>query len=452
MLKLSHKFFLQTFALLTLFFLLASIVSYYSVKNIVIKNDTALLFRELALISHDVVDRDFKQLAQIFKKLDGHILVINKRGEVIFSDAKEGEKNIFMRQEIQNAVRSGKGVDVRYSNIYKKDVLYVAKEVDDTIIRLSYPLTYGHFWVYSFWVWLFGVYILASLVALFLAAKNKEAIEENMQQIAHYFNAIANKEYARSFSVDFAKEFVDIKEHLGQLALKLKKSEAKKEKFTNKIKKISRQRNEIISAISHEFKNPVAIINGYAQTLLEDSHMPPIVRQRFIEKIYNASSKIANMIDRLALAMKFENNNLTPRLSQFDMCELASEVVEFLQQKYPKREIELHCQKSIVQADKAMIEIAMSNLIDNALKYSELPVRVWVKEGEFCVEDRGIGLRAQEVEKITKKFYRVRKSWDNSMGLGLYIVSYILKLHGSKLEIKSEYSKGSRFCFRLEEA
>jgi signal transduction histidine kinase len=97
-----------------------------------------------------------------------------------------------------------------------------------------------------------------------------------------------------------------------------------------------------------------------------------------------------------------------------------------------------------------MMEMALVNLLDNALKYSELEVRLIVKEGCVRVIDKGIGIKPEEIEKITKKFYRTgANSWDNSMGLGLYIVSYILKLHGSELEIDSAYKEGSEFRFCL---
>jgi K+-sensing histidine kinase KdpD len=71
-------------------------------------------------------------------------------------------------------------------------------------------------------------------------------------------------------------------------------------------------------------------------------------------------------------------------------------------------------------------------------------------EKEFCVVDRGQGIPGKEIDEITKKFYRInRNSWDNSMGLGLAIVTYILKLHHSKLHISSEVGKGTSISFNI---
>ena len=92
----------------------------------------------------------------------------------------------------------------------------------------------------------------------------------------------------------------------------------------------------------------------------------------------------------------------------------------------------------------------MTNLLDNALKYSEEEVVLTISDGRLAVMDRGMGIAPKELEQIANKFYRVQKnSWDNSMGLGLAIVSYILKLHHNKLDIKSEVGVGSTFSFDI---
>jgi len=448
MLRLGKIFMLQCAALLTLLFFALSIAGYYTLRSIEISHARHSLERVVTLLEEGLVSQRPADLRTLARKLHIHITLLDDHAKLLFTT--QNERNLIARREIQEAIKDGWGEELRYDESLGADMLYIARRMDGKIVRLAEPLERVGSDYLTMWSWMFGLYLLSLLVLLVVARKNERRIEENVEQLRSYLRSLEEREYERSFPVDFAREFVLLKEQIGALASRLKKREAKKEKYAKKLKKISRQRNEIVSAISHEFKNPVAIINGYAQTLLEDPDMPPKLRQRFIQKIYNASSKIAAMIDRLALAMKFENENLTLSPSRFDMCEVAKEAVELLEQKYPKREIELECHESIVQADRAMIEVAMSNLIDNALKYSELPVKVTVRDGEFCVEDRGIGLEPQDLEKITKKFYRVRNSWDNSMGLGLYIVSYILKLHNTKLEIESEYRRGSRFCFRLE--
>ncbi len=454
MLKLSRIFFTHLVVLLAVLFVFISIFTYYIFKNIEIDNSIDALKKEALLVEmilskHPLDDR---LILDLDKKIGDRITIIDSKGHVLAESRhdKEGMENHLLRPEVQAALKTGWGQSVRYSTTLHEDFLYVAKRSGDRIVRLAYPLVRIKEAFFTIWLEFLAIFALFILVALLASYMLSTKISHQMEKIVEYLDALSQKEYDHPLKVGFAKEFHTIAEHLKKLSAKLAKREAKKEKFTKKIKQISRQRNELISAISHEFKNPVAIINGYAQTLASEPDMPVALRQRFVQKIFDASSKISFMIDRLALAMKFESGNLELHKSSFDMCALAKEVVELLRDKYPRRTISLECEPSIVEADKAMIEVAMSNLLDNALKYSELPVEVRIKDGRFCVKDQGVGIPEEELEKITKKFYRVKKSWDNSMGLGLYIVSYILKLHGSELEIKSRYKEGSRFCFTLQ--
>ncbi len=434
-------------------FLFISICTYFIFKNIEIKNAIKALKKE-ALLVEMLLKRyplrdDFIQALD--EKIKDRITLINLRGDVLAESRydKRSMHNHLLRPEVQQALRKGWGQSLRYSTTLHQYFLYVAKRNGKMVVRLASPLARIQLTFFKIWLEFLAVFALFTIVALAASYTLSFKIAKQIDVIVEYLSALSRKEYNLPLEVGFAKEFYTIAQHLRKLSAKLAKREAKKEKFTKKLKRISRQRNELISAISHEFKNPVAIINGYAQTLASEPDMPVALRQRFIQKIYDASGKISFMIDRLALAMKFESGNLELHKSSFDMCGVAKEVVEMLKDKYPKRTISLECEPSWVEADRAMIEIAMSNLLDNALKYSELPVEVRVKDGHFCVKDQGVGIKSEELEKITKKFYRVKKSWDNSMGLGLYIVSYILKLHGSTLEIESKEGEGSRFCFRL---
>jgi signal transduction histidine kinase len=98
-----------------------------------------------------------------------------------------------------------------------------------------------------------------------------------------------------------------------------------------------------------------------------------------------------------------------------------------------------------------MIELVLTNLVDNALKYSEGEVQLTVEDGYVYVKDYGIGIDESHLDKITGRFYRVEKNtWDNSMGIGLAMVSYILKVHDTSLEIKSERGSGSTFSFSIK--
>ncbi|BCD61033.1 MULTISPECIES: ATP-binding protein [unclassified Nitratiruptor] len=451
MLRLHKIFFNHLLLLLSLLFVVLSFVSYYGIKNIELDNFKKLLENEIILTEEVLASKGVKDdlVRQLDQKIKSRITVIGLDGKVLAESRhdKSEMENHRLRPEVQEALKKGWGWSERYSSTIHQNLLYVAHRFGDMIVRVAYPVDEikKHFlalWI-RFLLLFLGLILFALVVSYLLSQKVKQEIDG----IVEYVKKLSHKEYDVFYKAKFAQEFETITKHLQKLAQKLKKREEKKKKFTQKIKEISKQRNELISAVSHEFKNPVAIIHGYAESLLDEPDMPQALQQRFIQKIYQASEKITYMIDRLALAMKFESSSIELQKSRFDLCELVKESAAFLKQKYKNRSFVFDCEICTIYADKALIETVVLNLLDNALKYSESDVKIICKDGLFCVEDRGIGIQEEHLEKITKKFYRIKHSFDNSMGLGLYIVSYILDLHGAKLHIESTYKKGSRFCF-----
>ncbi len=449
MLRLHKLFFFHLLVLLSILFIVLSILSYYGIKSIEINNYRDRLKHEIVLLETLLKRFDESKLKNLDSKLHSRVTIIDKKGKVLFESRydKERMENHLLRPEVQEALHKGWGTALRYSTTLHQELLYVAKRSNDKIIRLAYPLARIKSHFLGLWLEFLALFAVFVLVALGISYLFSKRLKREVDGIVEYVKRLAHKEYEATFTPKFAKEFEIIASHLKLLAKKLKKREEKKKKFTKKIKEVSKQRNELISAVSHEFKNPVAIIHGYSQSLLSDKDMPEAIKERFTQKIYQASQKLNAMIDRLSMALKFESGSFTLQKSRFDLCELTKEAVLFLEQKHKNREIFLDCEPAEIEADKALMETVVLNLLDNALKYSELSVEVRIKDGYFCVTDKGIGIKPEHIEKITKKFYRVGNSWDNSMGLGLFIVSYILERHGVELQIESRFGGGSRFCF-----
>jgi len=225
---------------------------------------------------------------------------------------------------------------------------------------------------------------------------------------------------------------------------KLKEENRKLKKENKKLKILNSSKDELISAISHEFKNPISIINGYIETILSNE-LPKDMNDKFLHKIQKNSLRLSELIDRLYLITRLENEKVKVKFTQFDLCETAKNIIE----SFNSERIKLNCRKTTVFADKTLIEVVNYNLISNALKYSKDEITVNINEN-FEVIDKGKGINEKEIDLIKQKFYRIAKNeWDNSLGLGLAIVEKILKIHKTHLKIESEKGKGSRFYFDI---
>jgi len=439
--------------------IVSSVVSYYTLKSFVVEQSTKNLEHSIALIQmqrFSLSDLD-RIAANTHASIQDRVTFVAEDGLVLAdsNSDKFSMENHANRFEIMQARRDGAGIDTRYSTTVHIHYLYVAKKVlvDDAIIylRLATPLDTIMSNFYTLWSRLIIIFIIFMVIGLMAAYQMSKRVRYDIEQIVMYLDEISNKNYKAIIKTEYFKEFLHIALNLKDLAKKLATRDKQKRKYTAKLRLVNKQRNDILSAISHEFKNPLASIMGYADTLLDDPDVNSKIRVRFLEKILSNSRKIAYMIDRLALSVKLENNDLAIHPMRFNLVDLIEDVVLNLSSKYRDRQINFHGEECMVMADKDMLDNVLTNLVDNALKYSDDDVIISLNDSKLMVIDKGMGISEADIDKVASKFYRVHKNtWDNSMGLGLAIVSYILKLHDSSLLIESKVGEGSLFGFSLK--
>ncbi|MBT8343481.1 MAG: HAMP domain-containing histidine kinase [Sulfurovum sp.] len=295
-----------------------------------------------------------------------------------------------------------------------------------------------------------GILILGFSVFIYAIYRGAGRMQKELHIINTYLDDLDKADKIDYKAHFFTQEFQDINQNLIKVLDSAKKREEIKQRYNAKLKLKNRQRADMISAIAHEFRNPIASIMGYSQTLEEDKEIPQALQDKFLGKIYNNGLKIEALLSRLVLWNKFESGEATLHPSNFDLYALVQEVKMALEEKYPKREIVIEGSTYMVNADRTLLEVVLKNLMENALKYSKDEVSVKIDSDQISVIDQGTGISSSDISKVTKKFYRSgTHSWDNSMGLGLSIVKSILALHGTELQIESEEEKGSTFSFHI---
>ncbi len=299
-----------------------------------------------------------------------------------------------------------------------------------------------------------AVTLLALAFIIFVSSiyRVTSRMQSELINISQYLKNLESIDRIESETHFFTQEFENINENLIKVLNSAKKRETIKQRYNAKLKLKNRQRGDMISAIAHEFRNPIASIMGYSQTLQDDPDIPQPLQRKFLDKIYNNGNKIEALLSRLILWNKFESGETSLHKSDFDLTVLINDIKHSVEEKYKNREIIIDAPPStMVNADRTLMEVVMKNLIENALKYSQDEVYVKIENGVVSVTDHGVGIGEKDLDKVTKKFYRSgTHSWDNSMGLGLSIVKTILSLHQSKLQISSEVDVGSTFSFRIQ--
>lgn len=458
MLKIHHHFFLNFLILFIGTILVSAVIVYITIKSAIIEDSEDDLKHAISVLHAQIgTEGNLDALVMDFHKLTGiRVTVIDPDGVVIAESNtdKTDMENHSNRYEVMQSASNAYGVSTRYSNTLKTDFLYVAKRIDYKGQRITLRLSISLEKVFKSYATITSRLLFAIaffvITAVAISYRLSLRIQYDIDEVINYLDKIGNKNYKAVIKTKYFSEFLLISLKLKNLMKKLRNREKQKRKYTAKLRLANKQRSDVLSAISHEFKNPVASIMGYAETLQDDPDIELKIRTKFLDKIFSNAKSISLMLDRLSLSIKLENDDIKLQKYEFDLCELTEEVVENLNKKYRNRTIEAKCESTMVYADKTTIEMVLINLVDNAMKYSEDDVVVTISDKHLSVIDHGIGIAPKEIDKISSKFYRVEKnSWDNSLGLGLSIVSYILGLHKTSLNIDSELHIGSTFSFDI---
>ena len=225
-------------------------------------------------------------------------------------------------------------------------------------------------------------------------------------------------------------------------------------------------RREFIGNLAHELKTPVFSIQGYILTLLEGGLEDKSINRLFLERAANSVDRITNLLEDLDAISKLESGKLSIDKTRFDFSKLVNEVVNELELKANKKGIGILLEDSLekevwVSADRKKISQVLMNLLINAIAYSEEGKSIRIRSNKLDkkilieIEDKGIGIQKEDLNRIFERFYRVDKSRARNKGgtgLGLAIVKHIIEAHGEKINVRSNPGKGSTFTFSLSAA
>lgn len=223
-------------------------------------------------------------------------------------------------------------------------------------------------------------------------------------------------------------------------------------------------RREFLSNISHEFKTPLFAIQGYIEAVQEDlMEEDPDRAKLFLQKASNNLDRLSYLIKDLDEIAKLESGEIKINYQRFDLSILIKEVMESLELKAEKHDIELIFKHKynypvFVHADREKIRQVLVNLINNSLKYGNEKGHTFIKIYELHdqvlveVTDDGIGIEEKYLPRLFERFFRADKSRSRQVGgsgLGLAIVKHILEAHQQTISARSTEGLGSTFGFTL---
>jgi two-component system phosphate regulon sensor histidine kinase PhoR len=230
-----------------------------------------------------------------------------------------------------------------------------------------------------------------------------------------------------------------------------------------RLKRLEAVRRDFVANVSHELKTPVTSIKGFAETLEDGALEDPETARRFIRIIAGQADRLNAIIEDLLALSTLEQSGDSPLLQfeETDLCDVVAVALSVCAPKAEAKSIDLveDCPgQARALVSPPLLEQAVVNLVDNAVKYSPQGSRVEVslqsagEEVVIGVSDKGVGIAREHLPRLFERFYRVDKARSRDMGgtgLGLAIVKHIAQIHGGHVSVESVVGVGSTFRIHL---
>ena len=217
--------------------------------------------------------------------------------------------------------------------------------------------------------------------------------------------------------------------------------------------------DEFIATVSHEMRTPLTSIRGFSQTLLASwDKLDEESKKKFVKIIGEQSNRLINLVENILTVSKLNSDK--PLLRAVDVIKASEKILPVIKQKYPEHKFVENYARNLPPAslDEEKFEQIMTNLLDNACKYSENNSNVTVSaflNNDFViveVKDEGVGIPADSVSDVFEKFVRLENhltSKTQGNGLGLYITKNLVESMNGQIEVESEPEKGTKFILKF---
>lgn len=377
-----------------------------------------------------IVDRDFKIIADTFNLAEGKL---NISQEVLKAYSGEEQSSYNRKKDYFSLAFPIPGKD---ENESAEGVLLLTASTENIDLLEAWvteKITF--FQLVVFWVVaVFGLLAAGLLLKPFIRLKK-------------VLGAVAEGDLEQDIRVDTYRETKEISEAVSQTLRKLKA--------------VDQSRQEFVSNVSHELKTPITSIRVLADSLMGMEDVPEELYREFLSDISDEIDRESKIIDDLLTLVKADKSNAELNVEQININGLLEQILKRLRPIAKKRNIELvleSIREVSADVDEVKLSLALSNLVENAVKYNHEEGWVHVTldaDHKFFyvkVSDNGIGISQEDQEHVFERFYRVDKARSRETGgtgLGLAITKSIILMHQGAIKLQSKEGEGTTFTVRI---
>jgi signal transduction histidine kinase len=233
------------------------------------------------------------------------------------------------------------------------------------------------------------------------------------------------------------------------------------EKKTQYLRELDELKSNFLSLMSHDLKTPIAKVQALTERLTREARSLTGEQREILAAIQRSNDELSQYILSILNFQRIESQELKLNRKNHDINQVIEDVLQRLQPLAHDRGVTVQLELEPmfpVEFDETLIRQVLNNLVDNSIKYNKPGTRVLVSSHdrgdyvEVCVEDDGVGIEKEQMQRLFKKFSRAEKGTSERVkgtGLGLYLAKYFIELHGGEIGAESEVGRGTKFRFRL---
>lgn len=407
-----------------------------------------------------VAEAKLQEFVREHESKDLRVTLVKPDGRVVFDNMSKNYRhfaNHAKREEIAEALKVGQGTSVeRQSKTLKQDYFYVASYFPKAQLIVRTALPYNDDLTKSLqadqhYIWFAIVAIILLTVVLY---RFTYRLGKNVSKLTIFAYKADHNE---SLEVEDLANFPD--DELGEIAERIIKM-YKRVQTTRKEQDILKR--QLTQNIAHELKTPVASIQGYLETILDNPHINEQTKEQFLQRCYAQSERLTSLLHDISTLNRLDDGSDMIDFEAVDITQLVADITKETALVRQERKMTFDNQlpeRIVVKGNRSLLYSVFRNLTDNAIAYAgegrtiTLEAREQGNKWHFIFRDNGRGVPPEHLARLFERFYRVDKGRSRKMGgtgLGLAIVKNAVLLHGGTIRVSNLPEGGLKFEFTIK--
>ena len=407
-----------------------------------------------------VAEAKLQEFVREHESKDLRVTLVKPDGKVVFDNMSKEFRhfaNHAKREEIAEALKTGQGTSVeRQSKTLRQDYFYVASYFPKAQLIVRTALPYNDDLTKSLqadqhYIW-FAIVAIILLTAVLYRFTYR--LGKNVAKLSIFAYKADHNE---SLEVEDLANFPD--DELGEIAERIIKM-YKRVQTTRKEQDILKR--QLTQNIAHELKTPVASIQGYLETILDNPHINEQTKEQFLQRCYAQSERLTSLLHDISTLNRLDDGSDMIDFEAVDITQMVADITKETALVRQERKMTFDNQlpeRIVVKGNRSLLYSVFRNLTDNAIAYAgegrtiTLEAKEQGNKWHFIFRDNGQGVPPEHLARLFERFYRVDKGRSRKMGgtgLGLAIVKNAVLLHGGTIRVSNLPEGGLKFEFTIK--